>query len=149
MPERVDCIPQLRKGDPEHVRGFILYKLWMMGCWAREGKHGKHIDLENDLPTNYEKRFKGVVLEQAGELKNANLVHIFPSGTRKAICAVLSEDAIKEGLSFVNPYLESVGEEPLDSSLREIITGKRSEKKKALSREELRKYVRMHRQAER
>jgi hypothetical protein len=145
----VECIPKVRRGDPAHVQGFILYKLWLMGCWARGGAHGKSIDLEQDLPTNYDKQYKSVILEQAAELKRRGLINIWPAaGGRKAVAAIVSEEAIKTGLSIVNSYAKSVGEEPLEGTIREIITGKRSEKKSALTPEELRKFARMHRQAE-
>jgi len=47
----------------------------------------------------------------------------------------------------VNAYLKAVGEEPLEGTIREIITGKRSAPTTPLTPEELRKYARMHRQA--
>ena len=64
------------------------------------------------------------------------------------MAAIISEAAIKTGLPIVNAYARSVGEEPLEGTIREIITGKRSEKKSPLSTEELRKFARMHKQAE-
>ncbi len=145
----MECIPNPRKGDPAHVQGFILYKLWLMGCWARGGGHGKSIDLEHDLPTNYDRKYKSTVLHQAEELKSKGLISIWPAaGGRRAIAAVISEAAIKAGLPIVNAYAKSVGEEPLEGTIREIITGKRSQKKAPLSAEELRKFARMHKQAE-
>jgi len=145
----VDPIPNIRKGDPAHVQGFILYKLWLMGCWARGGGHGKSIDLEHDLPTNYDRQYKSTILQQAAELKSRGLINIWPAaGGRKAVAAIISEEAIKAGLPIVNAYARSVGEEPLEGTIREIITGKRSEKKSPLSPEELRKFARMHKQAE-
>ncbi len=144
----MESIPSLKKGEPAHVQGFILYKLWLMGCWARGGVHGKSIDLEHDLPTNYDKRHRSTILQQAEELRNKGLISIWPAaGGRKAVAAVISEDAIKTGLLIVNAYAKSVGEEPLDGTIREIITGKRSERKAPLSPEELRKFARMHRGA--
>ncbi len=144
----MESIPNIRKGDPPHVQGFILYKLWLMGCWARGGEHGKSIDLEHDLPTNYDKKYKSTVLHQAEELKKMGLINIWPAaGGRRAVAAIISEEAIKAGLPIVNAYTKSVGEEPLEGTIREIITGKRSEKKAPLSPEELRKFARIHRQA--
>lgn len=145
---RVDWIPTLKKGDPEHVRGFILYKLWLSRCWARGGRHHKHIDLENDLPKNYDKKFRGVILSEARELHARGLVTIFKSEGRDAISAVFSEECIQVGLPIVNTYLKAVGQEPLEGTIREIITGKRPAAKGSLTQEELRKYARMHRQAQ-
>jgi hypothetical protein len=144
----VDWIPIVSKGDPKHVRGFILYKLWLGHCWARGGQHHKHIDLENDLPTNYDSKFRSAILSQARALHIRGLVTIFKSEGRDAISAVLSEECIRTGLPIVNAYLKAVGEEPLEGTIREIITGKRSVKKGPLTPDELRKYARMHRQAQ-
>ena len=104
----MDWIPTLRKGHPKHVQGFILYKLWLGHCWARGGQHHKHMDLENDLHTNYDKRFRGVVLSEARALHTLGLVTIFKSEGRDAISAVLSEECIQAGLPIVNADLEAV-----------------------------------------
>lgn len=144
----MDWIPTLRKGDPGHVQGFILYKLWLGHYWITKGQHHKHIDLEDDLSTNYDKRFKGIVLSEARTLHTRRLVSIFKSEGRDAICAVLSEECIRAGLPIVNTYLKAIGEEPLEGTIREIITGKKAVSAAPLTREELRKYARMHRQAQ-
>ena len=145
-PWRVESIPKLKQGDPTHVQGFILNKLWSIRCWARNGRHNKHIDLENDLHTGYDKRFKGTILSEAEALHARGLVTIFKSEGRDAICAVFSEEVFREVLSLRNAYLKATGQEPLEGNIREVITGKRSEKKGPLSNEELRKFSRMHRQ---
>jgi len=100
------------------------------------------------LPTNYDKRFKGIILSEARTLHTRGLVAIFKSAGRDAICAVLSEESIGAALPTVNAYLKAVGEEPLEGTIREIITGKKSAVATPLTREELRKYARMHRQAQ-
>ena len=143
----MDCIPIAKKGNPTHVRGFILYKLWLSHCWISKGRHHKHIDLEDDLPTSYDKRFKGTIISEARTLHTHGYVSIFKSEGRDVICAVLSEECIRGGLPIVNAYLKAVGEEPLEGTIREIITGKRSAPTTPLTPEELRKYARMHRQA--
>ena len=120
-----------------------------MRCWARAGRHGKHIDLEDDLHTNYDKKFKGEILSQARELHTRQLASIFKSEGRDVIAAVFpSESVIRAGLPVINAYLKAIGEDPLEADIREIITGKRSEKKTQLTNEELRKYARLHRQAQ-
>jgi len=144
----VDSIPKLKQGDPKHIQGFILYKLWLGHCWIGKGGHHKHIDLENDLPTSYDRKFKGLILSEARVLHTQRLVAIFKSEGRDAISAVLSEDSIRAGLPVVNAYLRAIGEEPLEGTIREILTGKRSEKRSPLSREELRKFARMHRESQ-
>ncbi len=132
------------------MQGFILYKLWFMRCWARAGSHHRHIDLENDLHTNYGKEFKGDIITQARELHTRRLVTIFKSGGREAISAVFpSEGVIRVALPIINVYLEAIGEQPLEANIREILTDKKSEKTTPLSKEELRKYATMHRKASR
>ena len=115
----------------------------------RSDERSEALDLEHDLPTNYDRQYKSTILQQAAELKNKGLINIWPAaGDRKAVAAIISEEAIKAGLPIVNAYAKSVGEEPLEGTIREIITGKRSEKKSPLSPEELRKFARMHKQAD-
>lgn len=142
----MDSIPKLRQGDPTHVQGFILYKLWISRCWASGGQHAKHIDLENDLPTNYDRQYRGIILSQAEELKRRGLVSIWPSAGRKAVAAVPSKPALEAALPIVNAYLISVGLDPIEGDIREALSGKRSEKKGPLSDAELRKFARKHRQ---
>lgn len=97
------------------------------------------------MPTNYDNRYKGVILSEARTLHTRQLVTIFKSEGRDAICAVLSKECIRDALPMVNAYLKAIGEEPLEGDIREIITGKRSTKKGPLTQNELRKYARMHR----
>ena len=131
------------------MQGFILYKLWYMRCWASAGQHHKHIDLENDLHTNYGKPFKSRIIAEARKLNAEHLVTIFKSEGRDAISAVSpSVEVMRVALPKINAYLRAIGEPPLEADIREILTGKRSEKTTPLSEEELRKYAKMHRKAE-
>jgi hypothetical protein len=100
------------------------------------------------LHTNYDNRYKGVIVSEARTLHTRGLATIFKSEGRDAICAVLSKECIRAALPIVNAYLKAVGEEPLEGDIREIITGKRSTVKGPLTEAELRKYARMHRQAQ-
>jgi hypothetical protein len=81
-------------------------------------------------------------------LHTRGLVTIFKPAGRDAISAVLSEERIQAGLPIVNAYLEAVGGEPLEGTIREIITGKHSARKGPLTQDGLRKYARMHHQAQ-
>ncbi len=141
----MDSIPKLKPGDPRHVQGFIIYKLWMKQCWARGGQHNRSIDLEHDLPTSYPRQHAAEVLKQAEELKKIGLITYWPAaGGRKAVAAVPSKPALEAAIPIVNDYLVSVGENPIEGDIREALTGKRSEKKEPLTPEELRKFARLH-----
>ena len=131
------------------MQGFILNKLWYMRCWAKGGYHHKHIDLENDLYTGYGKEFKAQIIAQARQMNAEHLVTIFKSEGRDAIAAVVpSEELMRIALPRINAYLKAIGEPPLEPDIREILTGKRSEKTTPLSKQELRKYANMHRKAQ-
>jgi len=149
-PWRLDYIPQLRKGDPAHVQGFILYKLWMMRCFARGGSHHRHVDLERDLYTNYGREFQSNIIDQARELHRNRLVTIFRSEGREAISATFPTEAVLQAaLPIINAYLETIGQAPLEPDIREILTDAKSHSTAPLSAEELRRYATMHRRARR
>lgn len=119
-----------------------------MKCWARYGKHHKHIDLENDLHTNYGKEYKSDIESEARNLHAEGLVTIFKSEGRDAIAAVFpSEGVLRVALPKINAYLRAIGEQPLEPDIREILTGRKSERTAPLSKAELRKYANMHRKA--
>jgi hypothetical protein len=120
-----------------------------MKCWARGGSHHRHIDLEDDLHTNYGKEFKSRIEAEARNLHTEGLVAIFKSEGRDAISAVFpSEGVLRVALPRINAYLRAIGEQPLEPDIREILTGKKSEKTVPLSKTELRKYANMHRKAQ-
>lgn len=100
------------------------------------------------MHTGYDDQFKGAILSEARALHKLGFVTIFKSLGRDAICAVFSEEIFPVVLPLINAYLKATGQDPLEPNIREIITGKRSEKKNPLSNEELRKFARMHRQAQ-
>jgi hypothetical protein len=119
-----------------------------MRCWARGGSHHKHIDLENDLHTNYDKKFKGSILSEARNLHAEGLVTIFKSEGRDVIAAVFpSEEVLRVAVPRINAYLRAIDEPPLEPDIREILTGRKSERTAPLSEEELRRYANMHRRA--
>lgn len=120
-----------------------------MKCWAREGRHHKHIDLENDLHTNYGKQFKSDVEAEARNLHAEGLVAIFKSEGRDAISAVFpSEEVLHAALPKINAYLRAIGEQPLEPDIREVLTGRKSERTAPLSEAELREYANMHRRSQ-
>jgi hypothetical protein len=121
-----------------------------MRCFARAGKHHKHIDLENDLHTNYGKEYKGAIESEARNLHAKGLVTIFKSEGHDAIAAVFpTEGVLRVALPKINAYLRAIREPPLEPDIREILTGRKSERVAPLSNEELRKYANMHRRASR
>jgi len=82
-------------------------------------------------------------------LHTEGLVAIFKSEGRDAISAVFpSEGVLRVALPRINAYLRAIGEQPLEPDIREILTGKKSEKTVPLSKTELRKYANMHRKAQ-
>jgi len=114
---------RLREGDPEHIRGFILNKLYTLRCWVRPGGRPRgHISL-SDLPKGYPKRFRGLFPKQVDILRRMGLVVTFPHAgdAEPHISAVLDPEALERGLEICNAYRESVGLPPLNRSLRELI----------------------------
>ena len=101
------------------------------------------IDFDHDLPTGYDRRYEGDILTQGEALKRIDLIAIWPaSGGRRAVAIVISGPALEASIPLINGYLESVGLDPLEGDIREVMSGKRTEKAKPLSKEELRKFAR-------
>jgi hypothetical protein len=101
------------------------------------------IDFEHDLPTGYDRQYSGDILTQGEELKRNSLINIWPAaGGRKAVAIVISESALDVSIPIINGYLDAVGLDPIEGDIREVMRGKRSEKAKPLSKEELRKFAR-------
>lgn len=100
----------LKEGDPEHVRGYILYKLyWYLHSWVIPGKDPKRHYPLTDMKKGYPKQWWGRFDKEFKELRREGLVHIFShiGGGEDHICAVKAEDAVVRGLVCINKYLAS------------------------------------------
>lgn len=113
--------PILKEGDDDHIKGFIINKLYLDGCWIRPGgKHGKHTSIDN-LPKGYSPRYRGKFKGIIKELKKEGLICPYPSTKEEHICAVLNPALIDVGLRLCNAYRKAVGLPPLDQGFREIL----------------------------
>ena len=114
---------ELRPGDPDHIRGFILNKLYTMRMWVRPGGRPRgHTSLSN-LPKGYPRRFRGLFPAQVRVLRRMGLIVTFPhSGDREPhVSAVLSPESVERGLELCNAYRHAVGLPPLGRSFRELV----------------------------
>lgn len=114
---------ELQPGDPKHIQGFILNKLYTLRLWVKPGgrPHG-HTSLSN-LPKGYPKRFRGRFSAQVRALRRMGFIITFPhSGDRELhVSAVLDDEAVERGLGICNAYRHAVGLPPLGRSFREIV----------------------------
>ena len=101
---------KLEEGHPEHIKGFILNKLYVSGYFAKQGKkhHGKHTNVKN-LPKGYPNKYRGSFSKIVKELKKAGLILVFPSTGEYHVCAILDPNLVDVGLKLVNAYRLSVG----------------------------------------
>ena len=108
-------------GEPRHIKGFILNKLYLGGYFAKRGgrHHGKHTSIKN-LPKGYAPKYRGDFPGIVDELRRDGLLLVFPSGGEKHVCAVLETQKIESGLLMVNAFRRSTGLLPLDRGFREI-----------------------------
>ena len=108
-------------GDDEHIKGFILNKLYEGHYFGRSGarRHGRHTSVDN-LPKGYEPKFRGKFPRIVGEMKKGSteLIIVFPSTGGEHVCANL--DQVERGLEICNRYRQSVGLHLLDRSFREV-----------------------------
>jgi len=104
-----------KEGDDQHIRGFILNKLYLGGYFGK-----KHTDVDN-MPKGYPPEYRGKFPKIIKELKRDGYVTVFPHGSEKHIFAISSSEKIDSGILICNTYRESVGLPPLNKKFREII----------------------------
>jgi hypothetical protein len=105
LAEKEDEIP-LAKGDLEHIKGFIVNKLYSHGCWISvKGSTGKHLK-ETDLPKGYERGKLKFFPKAVKELRNERIIEDYPSpGDGKPhYRAIKSKEAIQRGLVYRNKW---------------------------------------------
>ena len=115
----------LKRGTKEHIRGFILSKLYYHGCVTRYGgKIRGHHSITN-VKKGYRKDHRGKFDKILRKLKNEGLIILFPhSGDRDLhVSAVIDDDKIEKGLEIANKFRISEGLPPLNKELKEILTG--------------------------
>lgn len=116
---------KIEEGQREHIRGFIMNKLYMGGYFAKIGKkhHGKHTSTKN-LPRGYPLKHRGEFPREVKALRRAGLILVFPSGKEKHVCAVRAPNIIDIGINLANAYRQSVGLPPLNKNFMKAIRGR-------------------------
>lgn len=114
---------KLQIGDPRHIKGFILNKLYLGGYFAKRGKkhHGKHTSTKS-LPRGYKPKYRGDFTGIIAELRRDGLILVFPAGKEKHVCAVITPEKIESGLRLVNAWREAVELPALDKAFTEVVT---------------------------
>ncbi len=110
------------EGDDDHVRGYILNKLYIGRYWVKPRKQPKRHTSELNLPKSYSPEHRGKFPGNIDWLVRERLIYRFPhSGDSKQhVCAILDPSTTEKGLSICNRFRLSVGLPELDSRFREI-----------------------------
>lgn len=113
---------RLNIGDPRHIKGFILNKLYLGGYFAKRGRkhHGKHTSTRS-LSRGYEPKYRGDFPSIVNELRRDAFIIVFPSAGERHVCAVMEPQKVESGLLIVNAFRTSVGLPPLDRRFKEIV----------------------------
>lgn len=113
----------LKPGDDDHIRGFILSKLYTYGLFGRSstGLHHGHTSVDN-LPKGYPPEHRGKFPKLVKRMKRRaeQLIIVFPSTGEDHVCANL--DQVERGLMLCNKYREAVKLPPLDRQFREVVS---------------------------
>ena len=112
----------LKEGDDDHIRGFILHKLYLWGMWSRisTGVHHKHTSVDNlpkGYPLKYRRQFPKIIKKM--KRRSEQLIIVFSSTGEEHVCANIEQ--FDRGLELCNKYRESGGLPPLDRQLRAIM----------------------------
>lgn len=109
-------------GDPLHVQGFILNKLYVDGCWAHPGKRPRKHYSKTDLPKGYDKSLRGEFKDAIKELKKLRVIMEFPhhGDGEHHFCAIRDDTLIAVGLPICNMYRRAVGLPHLNAEFEEI-----------------------------
>jgi len=113
---------KLEEGQDNHIKGFILNKLYLGGYFCKRGRkhHGKHTSVKN-LPKGYPSAHRGNFRKIIKEMRRSGLIMVFPSGSDKHVCVSRNPDKINDGIRLCNEYRESVDLPPLDKEFHEIL----------------------------
>ncbi len=114
--------PNLEKGDDNHIRGFILSKLYLYGMWGRisTGKHNKYMSVRNlrkGYDPKYHQKFPDIIKKMKSRAEE--LIMVFPSTGDQHICANIEK--FNRGLELCNQFRVSIDLPPLDRQLKEIM----------------------------
>jgi len=110
----------MTEGDDDHIRGFILHKLCVLGCYSRSGRHSKHIP-KRHLASGYSKKYRGKFDKIIKDLKKRGVILIFRARTGRDtedhVC--LEFTRLEECRSIINAYRKSVGLHSLNERFEE------------------------------
>jgi hypothetical protein len=112
----------MKKGTLNHVKGYIMNKLFEKGCLGGPGAHHTKHTPVRDLRTGYDPKHHGLFAEAVTQLRKEGLVLIFPARTGKDSedHAVANLLRLKTARALINAYRRSVGLRPLAPNLREF-----------------------------
>lgn len=107
--------------DETIIAGFILNKLYLGHYFARPNnlRHGRHTDVDN-MPKGYDPKYKGSFKKVIRNLEKSGLVVVFPSAGSRHICAILTNEAITNGLRYCNAHRKLVSLPSLDRNFKEL-----------------------------
>jgi|SRR5712692_7882254 len=96
-------------GTLQHVKGFILDKLFEYGCLSSGGHHAKHMPVR-DLRHGYPPRYHGIFARATGELRAEGLILLFKARTGRDSDwhAVLQKEKLRRARPLINGYRQSV-----------------------------------------
>lgn len=116
---------QSREGDDDHIRGFILNKLYIGHYWIKPRKRPRRHTSVKNIPKGYTLKYRGTFPGHIDWLRRNGLVTCFPhhGDSEHHICAILDDNTIDRGLEICNKYRLSVGLPDLDDQFREITAG--------------------------
>ncbi len=112
----------LKRGTLNHVKGFIMNKLFEKGCLGTIGSHHAKQMPARDLRTGYDSKYHKLFDRAVGELRAEGLILVFPARTGRGSedHAVANKGRLLNARGLINAYRDSVGLKRLRRDLREF-----------------------------
>lgn len=117
-------LSRLKRGSTEHIRGFLLNKLFNHGCVIRSGGQPRGHHSITNMKKGYPKEHRGKFEKILQKMKREGLLVLFPhSGDGELhVSAVIDDEIIEKSIEISNTYREAESLPPWNREFEEVFS---------------------------